>query len=504
MSTDSNGAGKLTSEAKSDTAIQTVRAAVLVGATQTDVDLPAEVPIGSLMFDVINVLGDSLHAQGKDVSVFRAKKTPGRWTFAEVGAPPMPSTKTLSEIGVEDGTRLVLLRVLSDEEYQPLVDDVTDGVAMITDARFLPWDAAMSRLVGGAIAVLGFFAVAVLIGLYAIVERSVWVPSVVALVAAAAAVGAARLAGERFQNPTISAALILGGYLLAGVGAAVMVPGDWGAYHAVLSAGALVAVAVVSVSVLQRAVILAAAVITVGSVVLAAAWVRALWSTGYVALGTGITLAALLILFAAPKLSAMAARVPLPPVPTLGVGFDEPDRSPRFIVAGASGAQQYKAPGAEVFEKRATAASQYLTGIIIGAALCLVAGTALATQPGHRRYWMAFTFSALVAAVILRRARIFADRRQSAVLLASGAVVLAMLFVRLALADGRLWVVLVVACGLLLAAGATLIAGVVLPEMHFTEVQRRIGELFEVVMIAALPILAVWIMDVYGALRGIR
>ena len=509
MSIDGNGSsgagsGSAGGAGGSDTAIRTLRAAVLVGATQTDLVLPTEVPIGSLMFDVIHVLGDKLHDQGKDVSVFRTGKTPGRWTFGEVGAPPMPSTKTLSELGVEDGTRLVLLRALSSEEYQPLVDDVTDAVSMITDARFKAWDPAMSRLVGGAIAVIGFVAVAVLIGLYALAERSVWVPPAVAVVAAAVVLGAAWLAGERFENPTLATALVLGAYPLAGVGAAAIVTGGWGAFHAVLGAGALVAVAVVSAAVLGRAVTLAAAVITVGVIVLAAALVRGLWSTGYVAVGAGVALGALLALFSAPKLSLMAARVPLPPVPTLGVGFNEPDKSPRFIVAGAGGAQQYKAPGAEAFEKRAAAANEYLTGIVIGAALLLVAGTALAAQPGHRRYWMAFAFSVLVAGVILRRARTGADRRQAAVLLGTGAIIVAATLVRLALADGRLWVVLVVTAGLLLAAGTILVAGVVLPDMRFNEVQRRIGELLEVAMIAVLPILAVWIMDVYGALRGIR
>ena len=58
--------------------------------------------------------------------------------------------------------------------------------------------------------------------------------------------------------------------------------------------------------------------------------------------------------------------------------------------------------------------------------------------------------------------------------------------------------------GLLLASGVVLIAGVVLPQMRFNELQRRFGELVEVAMVALLPVLAFWIMDVYGALVGLR
>ncbi|WP_102145580.1 type VII secretion integral membrane protein EccD [Mycobacterium hubeiense] len=504
MSVEVNGNGAAAPAVSSDTEIRMCRGAVLVGATQIEVVLPADIAIGSLMFDLIKVLGDTLYAQGKDVSMFRTRQAPGRWTLGHVGAPPMPADKTLSELGIEDGDRLVMQRALSSEEYQPLVDDVTDATAMISNSRFKAWDPSMSRRVGAAIAVTGCVAVAVLIGLYSMSERAVWAAPAAALAVAAVAVLGAWVAGGRFANPIVSTALVLCAYPLAGVGAAAIVPGGWGAYHVVLCAGTLLTLAVVSAAVLARAVTLAAAVLTIGVLVLGAGLVRGVWSVPYVALGTGLTLAAVIALFAAPKLALMTARVPLPPVPTLGMAFNEPDRSPRFIVAGASHAQQYKAPAAEVFQQRTEAANRYLRGITIGAALCAIAGTALSAQPGHRRYWMAFGFVLLVAVVILRRARIGADRINSAVLLGTGAVIVAAVMVRLALFDGRLWVVLLVAAGRLLGGGAALVAGVVLPGMAFNPVQSRLGELLEVFIIGVLPFLAVWIMDIYGALRGLR
>ncbi len=508
MSIDKQTAGPPVSAARSaargsETVSGTGRFAIWIGATQVDVDLPIDMTIGSMIFDLIQVLDRKLAEQGKDVSMFRTATTPGRWTLSEVGGPALNADKTLGELGL-DGDRLVLRRARSAEEYQPLIDDVTDAASMITDARFTAWSADMSRIVGAVISVGGCVAVAVLVGLHSVARRSLWLPPALALVAAAVAVGAAWLAAERYRSPALATALVVGAYPLAGVGGAAIVPGGWGAFNVALCAGTAVAVAVVSTAVLDRAITLAATVLTVGAIALVAALVRGFFSVGYVTLGTGVALGAWVALWQAPKIALMVARIPMPPVPTLGMAFDEPDRSPRFIIDGAPGAQQYKAPGAEVFERRTAAAGECLTGMVIGAAVCAVAGTALAAEPFRHRYWLAFTFSLLLAAVVLRRARNGADGIQSAVLLCTGALIVAQTLIRLALADGRSWVVLSVLLGLLLASGVALIAGAMLPAMRFNEIQRRFGELVEVVMVALLPVLAFWIMDVYGALVGLR
>lgn len=488
---------------KPDTAISLCRVAVLVGKTQTDVVLPTDVPVGSLMFDAIRVIGDQLNAQGKDMSPLR-DKTPGRWTLSFVAGEPMPADKTLTDHGVHDGDRLVLRRVRSSEEYQPLVDDVIDAASMISADRFTAWNADMSRRVGAAIAVLGAAAAAVLVGGYAVVQRSMWVPPLIAVVAGLVALAGAWLANQRYQNPDGATALVLGAYPLAGVGGAAIVPGPWGAWHVVLGAAALVTVAAVSAVLLQRVLVLASAVITVGGVVLVAGLVRALWSIGFVALGAGITVIALFVAQDVAKISMLFSRVPLPSVPTLGTALEEPDKSPKFIVAGAPGAQQYVAPGAREFQQRTEAANKYLIGAMLGVAVCLVAGTALVAQPGHRRYWAGFAFSLVVAIIVLRRARTHADRSITAALLIAGSTIVAATFVRMALADGRMWVVLVVMVGLMALAAASVIAGVTLPGMRFNEVQRRAGELVELALVALAYPMGVWITDVYGMLRSIR
>ena len=504
MSVDSPTMAGAVSESPPDSAIRTCRVSVIAGSSMTDMDLPADIPVGEQILGVIGVLGTSLRDQGKDVSMFRAK-TPGRWALSFIGAPPIPADKTLADVGVHDGDVLMLVRARAAEEFQPLTDDLFDGAAMVTAQHAKSWDAAMSQRAGAAIAVIGCVAAATLTGLYSGAHRGMWVPAVISLLAAVLALGGAWLAQERFSRPVIADALTLGAYPLAGVGGAAIVPGRWGPFHLVLAAGVLVAVAVVAAVVLSRVLLVASAVMTVGGIVLCAAMVRALWPVGSVALGTAVTLAGMLMTVWAAKFAMVTARVPLPPVPTLGVTLaDEPDKSPRFIIAGAPEVQQYKAPGAAVFEQRTRAASLYLTGIMFGSVVCAVFGTALTAQPGHRRYWLAFTLSLIVAVVLMRRARTHADRRQTAALLIGGALIVAQTVVRWALADGHLWAELVVGIGLLAVAAAVAVAGVVLPGARFNDVQRRIGELLEVALVTSIVPLGLWIMDVFGALRSMR
>ncbi|MGV7701675.1 type VII secretion integral membrane protein EccD [Mycobacterium kansasii] len=487
-----------------DTGIRMVRVAVVAGCTQTDMTLPADIAIGRLIFDLIQVLGTKLHEQGKDVSLFRSK-TPGRWALSAVGMPPMADGKTLSELGVYDGDLLVLTRARAAEEFQPLVDDVFDAASLLTESRSRPWDSEMSERIGGVIAVIACSAAAGLIGLYSMAQRAMWVPALTAVVASMFTVAAAWVADQRYQRPRLTSALVLGSYPLAGVGGAAIVPGPWGPFHLVLCAGALIGVATVAAVILKQLLALEATVMTVAGIVLAAALARAFWSVDYAALGIWVTLSALVVLSNAPKIGLFTARVPLPPVPTLGVTLtDDPDKCPRFIVAGSPDAQQYKAPGAEAFEQRTKAANLYLTGTIVGSSICAVAGTALAAQPGHHRYWASLVFSLFVGAILLRRARIYSDRNHTATMLVAGSAIVAVTVLRWALADARMSVVLAVSIGLLLVAGAVLVAGVTLPRARFNDVQRRVGELLELGVIAAVYPLGLWVAGVLGALRSLR
>jgi len=88
--------------------------------------------------------------------------------------------------------------------------------------------------------------------------------------------------------------------------------------------------------------------------------------------------------------------------------------------------------------------------------------------------------------------------------LVAGSAIVAVTVLRWALADARMSVVLAVSIGLLLVAGAVLVAGVTLPRARFNDVQRRVGELLELGVIAAVYPLGLWVAGVLGALRSLR
>lgn len=483
-----------------------------VKTSEVDLLLPADVQIGDMIGSLLKTLYNTLVRQNKDVSLLTSK-TPGRWTFSRVGGEPLPSDMTLLDAGLYDGDQLELRKARSTEEFQQLVDDVTEA-ATATTGRHQMWkspaDAGLTaRPVGAAVGVLAAVAAAVLIGGYALMNRILWVAPALTLLAAAGVIAGASVALRSYRGPvahSVAVGLIYAAYPLSAAGALALVssvaPGPWGAFHAAAGAAAVMTVAILSAAWLRIALMLASLVTVAGIIGLAAALVRAFFSVEFVALGAGVTLTSMLLL--SPKLAIVVARLPLPPVPNIGAYSEEPDRAPRFVVVGASSADVYQEPAAATFEQRAEAAYQYLTGMMWAMSCWLVAGTQMVCQPGHRRYWLAFIFTALVAFVIGRRARNSAARWQVIPLLLASAVIVAATLVRLALADGRLLVVLAVFVALLAGGAAAIAAGLLLPDAGSrSPVTKRVWEYIEWTSIALLPFLALWIMDVLYFLRGV-
>lgn len=465
---------------------------------QVDLLLPVDVPLASVIFDAIGTIESELRKLGRDVSIFRTR-APGRWAFSRAGGNPIADEKTLQDLDLGDGERLVLSRARTKEEFPILIDDLTVGASGLLANTFTPWSTAAARAAGAGAAALAALAIAVLSGVWAIMRRSdVIVPALTLAAAAAVTYGAMR-AVQR-QNRDVGAALILAAYPLAAVGGASIVSGPWGPFHVAAAAAAVAAVGAVSAS-LRISLVLASAVVTTAAVLLVAGLVQGFYPVGHVAMGVAITLVGWTLV--APKIAVLVSRMPLPPVPTVGQTSDEPDRAPRFLIQGSKTASPHQAPDATEFEQRAKAAHDYLTGLICAASVCIVGGTQLATQPGNRRYLLAVIFTSLVSFTVLRRARNSADRWQVTVQLAAAATTVAITVVRFAIADGRIVVVALTIAALLAAGAGCLAAGLLLTKDQFSPVTKRTIEVLEWIATTAFWAMAPWIMDIYYAANNI-
>ncbi len=464
---------------------------------QVDLLLPVDVPLASVIFDAIGTIEDELAKMGRDVSIFRTRE-PGRWALSRVGGNPIADEKTLQDLDLGDGERLVLSRAKTKEEFPILTDDLTVGASGLLAETFTPWSPAAARAAGAGAVVLAALAISVLSGVWAIMRRSDFIVPTLTLVAAAAVTYGAVQAVKR-RSHHVGAALILAAYPLAAVGGASIVSGPWGPFHVAAAAAAAAAVGAVSAS-LRISLVLASAVVTTAAVLLVAGLVQGFYPVGHVAMGIAITLVGWTLV--APKLAVLVSRMPLPPVPTVGQTSEEPDRAPRFLIQGSKEAP-YQAPDATEFERRAKAAHDYLTGLICASSVCIIGGTQLATQPGNRRYLLAVIFTLLVSFTVVRRARNSADRWQVTVQLAAAAATVAITAVRFAIADQRILVV-ALTIGALLAAGAgCLAAGLLLTKDQFSPVTKRTVEMLEWAAITAFWFEAPWIMDIYYAANNI-
>ena len=199
-------------------------------------------------------------------------------------------------------------------------------------------------------------------------------------------------------------------------------------------------------------------------------------------IGAGVAAAALIGLSAAPRMTIQLARLPLPAVPITASELTEDD------------AEDF--PDVLAIERQAALGHQYLSGMVIGFGVTAAVGAVLASGQGT---WGVLLAS--VAAVLMLRARTYANGVQAVALLLAGMGTAAGLLVGwIRQADAHtltLWVF--TSCVVL--ALLCLVLGVVFPQRRFSPVLRRSVELVEALLIAAVLALALAVMDFYSAMR---
>jgi type VII secretion integral membrane protein EccD len=201
------------------------------------------------------------------------------------------------------------------------------------------------------------------------------------------------------------------------------------------------------------------------------------------------------------QLSRLAAKLPVPPVPTAGGVIDPADHEPRPTIEGIGAIGATALPSAIGLAEKAKAANRFQSGMIIGATATTVIGAIAAADLFGSRHWHGVTLAAFVGVILALRGRAYADLTQAGTLIGGGALTLLALLVGLGL--GARGEVLPFAAALLVIAGAALFLGVAGPSTEISPLVRRAGELFEYGLIVTLLPLVVWVMDIYSLARNI-
>jgi type VII secretion integral membrane protein EccD len=273
----------------------------------------------------------------------------------------------------------------------------------------------------------------------------------------------------------------VGGFLVAGP--ADRAPTAFGAPQVLLAAAAVILVGVLGyVGVAASAQIFVAAIVAGGLAATAA--LLCLAGTEPAGAAAVALTVAIVLLPSYPLLSAWLGRLPMPELPERAEEMLQDRPTPRRAAVFAATARSH----------------QLLTGLLLAASVVTIVCTAILLA--HPSGW-GVTLSAVGAAAVLLRARLFPTPRQRVPMLVSGVaatglVVFGMVARMSPTARMITWLVIIA-----LVAGLILAAGLAYSRTSPSPYMGRIGDILDVVAIMALLPLAAGVVGVYHALQGI-
>ncbi|MFC4124744.1 type VII secretion integral membrane protein EccD [Nocardia rhizosphaerae] len=474
------------------------RVSVIGGDTQLDIGLPATVPIAGFIGDLVALIRSRdprLPDGDEDAAPARAQ----HWTLARLGQDPLAPSRTLTEAEVYDGELLVLSPV-TRKESPALFDDVIDAVSRLTAGEFRSWSGPAARLTGlvlGTVAILA--ALALLIVSRA--DSDPLAPAFALLGTGIVASAAAGIAARKYLDPVTGNWLSLDALLLLFGGGALVVPGQLGSAHVLLGSVVVLVGGIVGYRVTGIGAGLFAAAITMSVIAAVTATVHLIWHPGLPKLFAGVLIAAIVLLSSVPRLAALVARLPIPPVPTAGGAIDPADHEQRPTIEGIGAVGAIALPSAAGLGERARVANQIQTGLVAACAVAAGIGAVGAADPLGPFHSGGVALAVITAIILCLRGRSFADLGQAATLIAGGGLTMLAVVAGLGLGHGSLEFGAVAL--LLVAALAVVCFGVIGPHVEVTPVTRRMIEIFEYLLIIALIPLALWVMDVYSTARNI-
>ncbi|MEB3020363.1 type VII secretion integral membrane protein EccD [[Mycobacterium] crassicus] len=455
-------------------AMPIVRIAVLADSRLTEIALPAELPLREILPAVQRLVAPDT---GDDADPASGATT--LLSLAPVGGAPFSLDASLDTVGVVDGDLLALRPVPVGPAAPGIVEDIADAAVIFSASRRRPWGpkhiqrAALAA--GTALAFAGT-------GLAAAHRALTGEPAGLFAVGAIAILTV--LAALVARTRSADAALTMAIAALVPVAAAgtLAVPGAFGPAHVVLGAAAVSAWALICLILPpagrgERGMAFFTAAVVVGVGVLAAAAVKTFWEVPYLSLGCGLITASLLLTVAAPQVSALWARLPLPVIPAPG------DPTPSALPQGVL----------EDLPRRVRVTDAHQTGFIAGAVLLAVLGSvAIAAAPEGLSGWAWYVVAGIAVASVLR-ARVWDSAWCKAWLLAQPHLTALVLLACYA-ATGRyaaaFGAVLVLAALVAVWAIVALSPSVASPDSYSLPLRRLVGFLASGVDATLIPVMA--------------
>lgn len=473
------------------------RVTLVVGDLRLDFGLPANTSISAFIDDVIDIANEQIAAHpasdtGLEQVVFDT--TEGKWTLARLGDDAIDPSRSLSEANIYDG-ELLAIREIDQPRRPMLFDDVADAGEQARNP-FTAWSARDARpITFFGVGLTAAAAVAFLLPRHA--ER-IYVPATALGIGVLTVILACVIAHRPGRSEWVAAVatpLLFGGALY-------VVPDGFGVTSLPMAFALTGLASLLILLVTGRGRTLHTAVIALAVIGGAAAAVALLWNPPPRAIGAVLATVSVIVVYLSPRVTILLAKLPVPRVPTAGEPLDDIETQGGTTVEGVNAVGKQVIPTEEGMTLRVRRASQYLTGILIAAALTATVGCYLAVDVSNGFYWQGTAFASAVATVLCLRGRSHHDLVQSATLIGAGLSIALLTIVKMAVGlDG--WeldatLALVILMVLLVACG------IVAPRLEFSPVMRRQVEILEYLAIVMVFPLCCWIVRLYAVFRELR
>ena len=470
---------------------------------QIGVLLDANAPVSVMVDPLLKVVNVRLRELG--LAALEAKQR-GRWALCLVDGTPLRATQSLTEQDVYDGDRLWLRFVEDTEHRSQVIEHISTAVSVNLSKRFSSITPSVAIQVGAAMVGSGVLLASLLLGWFRWRHDS-WVPAPYAAVIAVLVFTVAMLILSRshtVQNRRAGDMMLWSGLAPLAVAAASAPPGPVGSPHAVMGFAVAGVAAMMIMRFTGRRLGAGTAIVTITLTATLASLARMAFDTGAVTLLTTILLVCVFGYHAAPALSRWLSGIRLPVFPsaTSRWVFEARPDLPTTVSHGADGRPTLEGPASiQDVVLRAERARSFLTGLLVGLGVLTIVSLAGVSDPRTHDRWLPLLLVASTAGFLMLRGRSYVDRWQAIILAVTSVLIVGTVVVRYSLVLSSTAAVSVTAGLAVLLPAAGLTAAATVPNTIYSPLFRKLVEWVEYLCLMPIFPLALWLMNVYAAIR---
>jgi type VII secretion integral membrane protein EccD len=482
--------------------------AVVVGVmagegVQIGVLLDANAPVSVMTDPLLKVVNSRLRELGETPLEATGR---GKWALCLVDGSPLRATQSLTEQEVYDGDRLWIRFIADTEKRSQVVEHISTAVSQNLSKRFAAIDPVVAVQVGASMVASGVVVASLLLGWWRWHHNS-WLTTIYAAVIAVLVLGISLMLLMRAQTQNdrrVADVMLVSSLAPLAIAAAGAPPGGVGSPHAVLGFGVLTISSLLALRFTGRRLGLYTALVTVGGIATVAALARMVAMTSAVTMLTTIVLVSVIGYQCAPAMSRRLSGIRLPVFPsaTSRWVFEARPDLPTTVVRNDGGPPVLEGP-ASVRDVllQAERARSFLTGLLIGFGVLMVVSLAGLSDPHTGQRWLPLLLAGFTAGFLMLRGRSYVDRLQAIALAATSVLIVGAVVVRYALELQSPLSVSVCVAILVLLPAAGLVSAAVVPNSVYSPLFRKFVEWIEYVCLMPIFPLALWLMNVYAAIR---